>query len=135
MEVYLPNFDINSTWGIETTAKIGTLFVQMREEYEKKNVVCQYFNGTNDDLTMDETADDDATRYDETNACRAVKQLVRNNVNWAAKFCIPCDEKIPKFFNNLERRWNRMEKDLRSRLPEELCERQPTMVPIIPYGK
>ena len=113
----------------------------MREEYERLNPICKYFNESSDDIdpdaldlvsvTVDTVTD---SRYDENNACRAVRQLIRNNLTWAGKFCAPCNQDPPDFLDLLEKRWRRIERDLRSRLPTELCERNPPLPTIGPYG-
>ena len=100
----------------------------MEEEFLKKNELCNYFDLGEVEKTID------SARYDETNACRATHQLIRNTINWAAKFCVPCNGKRPRVFEGIQNDLIGISKNIRSKFPTELCEKEPEIEPVNPYA-
>lgn len=107
---------------------MGNLFDIMEEEFLKKNEMCNYFDLEEVEQSLE------SARYDTSNACRATHQLIRNTINWAAKFCVPCNGKRPRVFEEIQNSWIGVSKSIRSRFPSALCEREPEIEPLNPYA-
>lgn len=74
----------------------------------------------------------DSARYDESNSCRATHQLIRNTINWAGKFNIPCNGKRPRIFEQIQKDWIVISKMIKARFPAKMCEREKDIQPIKP---